>query len=158
MTKIMKELWNLNEGKLRATLANRTDLNDCCYRDLVKLTFDVIYNSIELPNVDRLDTDHITVVDNGNYQGTLLFLIPFDTYQPSENEYLMTYIGYGSCSGCDALQGAQDWDFDSNKKLTETQIRDFMSICLDLIRNTIRPYNYGWRHSELFDTVEEEVA
>lgn len=156
MLKIMKALWDLNQEKLRATLRTRTDLNDCCYEDLVKLTFDTIYNSFDFGYGKKLDTEHITEIDNGDYQGTLLFLIPFYTYQPSEDEYLMTYIGYGSCSGCDALQAAQSWHYD--EKLNEEQVQDFMSICKDLICNTIKPYNYGWRHSEEFDPVEEEVV
>ena len=98
MTRIMKERWDANNDKLRAVLAERIDLNECYYEYLVKLTFETIYNT-SVTGLDRkLDLERITVVDNGDYQGTLLFLIPFDTYQPSEHEYIMTYIGYGSCS------------------------------------------------------------
>lgn len=156
MLRIMKGCWAMNSEKLRTALAERTGLNDCGYEDLVKLTFDIIYNSADHPYGEALNTDHITVIDDGDYQGTLLFLIPFDTYQPSEGEYIMTYIGYGSCCGCDALQAAQAYHYD--EKLDESQIKDFMSICKDLICNAIKPYNHGWRHSDKFDTVEEDVA
>ena len=40
-------------------------------------------------------------------------------------------------------------------KLTEQQVKDFMNICKDLICNAIKPYNYGWRHDDRFDVVEE---
>lgn len=33
--------------------------------------------------------------------------------------------------------------------------KDFMNICKDLICNAIKPYNYGWRHDDRFDVVEE---
>ena len=65
----------------------------------------------------------------------------------------MTYVGYGSCSGCDTLQGIQGWDDD--RLPTEAQINDYMMLCKDIITNTIRPYNHGWRNNSDYDTVEE---
>ena len=96
-------------------------------------------------------------MDNGDYQGTLLFLIPCDTYQPSEYEYLLTYVGYGSCSGCDALMSIQS-DGDYGEKLTNGQVRDIMCLCLNIIANMIKPYNSGWRNEEQFNTVEFKEA
>ena len=151
MTRIMKERWDANKDKLRAVLAEQTDLNECDYEYLVKLTFETIYNT-SVTGLDRkLDLKHITVIDDGDYQGTLVFLIPFDTYQPSEHEYIMTFVGYGSCNVCDALQAAQSWE---RGKLTEQQIVGFMDICGDLIFNAIKPYNYGWREDENWNPVE----
>lgn len=154
MIKIMKDRWSKNNGKLREALAERTDLNECGYKDLVKLTFQYIFNSTsdELCS-DALDVEHITEIDDGDYQGTLIYMIPFDTYQPSAGEYLMTFVSYGSCSGCDTLQAIQDY---GEGKLTESQLNDFMSLCKDLVCETIRPYNFGWRENGAFDIVEEE--
>lgn len=154
MTHIMKMYWDMNSEKLRKVLAERTDLNSCNYKDLVKLTFDTIYNSDEgHMNYYKLNTDAITEIDDGGYQGTLLFTIPFHTYQPGASEYIMTFIEYGSCSGCDSLQAAQDWHSD---KLTEEQIKDFMVICKDLVCNSIKPFNYGWRADERWNVVKEK--
>lgn len=154
MTRIMKERWDANNDKLRAVLAERTDLNECDYEYLVKLTFETIYNT-SVTGLDRkLDLERITVVDNGDYQGTLLFLIPFDTYQPSEHEYIMTYIGYGSCSGCDVLQAVQSCGDYGKKKATEDQLDGFMDICRELICNAIKPYNFGWREDENWNPAE----
>ena len=145
MVKIMKELWGVNQDKLRKALSEDTNLNSCDYEYLLKLVFNTIYNTSDEGANNPLDLNRITVIDDGGYQGTLLFLIPFDTYQPSEGEYIMTYIGYGSCSGCDALQAAQAWE---DGLLTEEQVTDFMVICKDLICNSIKPYNCGWRNDE----------
>ena len=145
MTRIMKDRWDTNKGKLRDLLAERTDLNTCEYEDLVELAFETIYNTAVTGLDRKLDLANITVVDNGDYQGTLVFLIPFDTYQPSEHEYIMTFIGYGSCSGCDVLQAVQGW---GKEKPTEEQLDGFMDICRDLICNVIKPYNFGWREDE----------
>lgn len=151
MVKIMRDCWNANRDKLRAVLTRRTDLNECGYDQLVKLAFENIYTGEE-----ELDLERMTEIDNGDYQGTLLFLIPFETYQPSEYEYIMTYIGYGSCSGCDALRAAQGWS--SNGRLTDKQVNDFMAICKDIVCNTIKPYNCGWREEIEWLPAEEVTA
>lgn len=155
MIKIMKDRWSKNNKKLREALAERTDLNECGYKDLVKLTFQYIFNSTsdELCS-DALDVEHITEIDNGDYQGTLIYMIPFDTYQPSEYEYLMTCVGYGSCSGCDTLQAIACGNW--GEKLTEDQLKDYMSLCKDIVCETIMPYNFGWRQNHAFDIVEED--
>lgn len=152
MLKIMKELWDKNQDKLREELSSRVDLNECAYKDLVKIAFDKIYNDDSRFDSENLWLDRIHEIDDGDYQGTLIYLIPFDTYQPCSDDYLMTFAWYGSCSGCDALQAVQDY---GHKKLTEQQVKVFMSICKDPIFNTIKPYNYGWRHDDKFDAVEE---
>ena len=146
MLKYCLDKWNQNKGLLEEQLKKDTTLNscDCDYVDLVKLIVDFILN----PGVDiKWNSDEITVVDNGDYQGTQLFLIPRMTYQPSEYEYLMTYVGYGSCSGCDTLQAIHDY---SENPLTEEQVKDFMTLCKDLLTNMVKPYNAGWRHEEDF--------
>lgn len=154
MLKIMKDCWYRNSDKLRTALMEKYGEGDewdiyCSYEDLVKLTFSTIYNSDEQV-LDKLDLDKITSIDDGNYQGTIMFVVPFDTYQPSCYEYLMTYIGYGSCSYCDALQGA----FQVEKG--DERITSLMSICEALICNTIKPYNHGWMcHNDKFDFVED---
>jgi hypothetical protein len=152
----MKMCWGMNKDELRKVLAERTDLNECGYETLVKLTFETIYNSYVNYGREQLDLDKITVIDNGDYQGTRIFMIPFDTYQPEAGEYIMTYIGYGSCSGCDALQAAQGL---SEGKLSDQQIVDFMAICKDLVANAIKPYNNGWREDKEWLPAEvEEVC
>lgn len=151
MLKIIRDRWDQNKEKLRDSLTSGNDFNSCDYLDLVKLSFEVVFNSGEDKTSRRLSIEEITEIDNGDYQGTLLYLIPFKTYQPSESEYLMTYVGYGSCSGCDTLQAIQDY---SDKPLTEGQVSDFMTLCKDILTNTIKPYNNGWRENEDYNQVE----
>lgn len=153
MLKIMVSQWDKNKDELRNILAKRTGLNDIEWDELVKLTFEVIYNNgLNEYEHSLLDLAKIHKIDDGSYQGTFLFLIPFDECQPSEYEYLMTYVGYGSCSGCDALQAIQDY---GNQELTKRQVDGFMNLCKDIITNTIKPYNGGWRHNGDFEQVEE---
>lgn len=152
MLKILVQKWDKNKNRLKHYLEEATNLNSCSYMDLVKATFEYIYNDDDCnAKFKKLDVVHVTEIDNGDYQGTLLFLIPFETYQPSESEYLMTYIGYGSCSCCDTLQAIQDW---TNNKLTGQQVTDFMTLCKDILSNTIKPYNSGWREEKEFTQAE----
>lgn len=150
MIKIMKDKWAKNEKILKQALENMTMLDDITYDEYVKLVFDKIYNSDiqENDEIERLDLDSITKIDNGDYQGTILYLIPFGFYQPAEFDYLMTYVGYGSCALCDTLQEIQSCD-------GEKMLNGFLKLGKDIICNTIRPYNEGVMHKDLFDTVEE---
>lgn len=161
MLKILVERWDRNKPLLVETLKEIENIDDIEYKDLVKITFSTIFNG-QKPDVNSfcrdykdLDVNSITEINNGSYSGTLVYLIPFDSYSPSPDEYLMTYVYYGSCSGCDTLQGIKyDSDSDGDK---EKQVSELVSLCKDIITNTIKPYNHGWRHADEFDHVEVEV-
>lgn len=156
MTKFAIEQWEKNKSRLEEALKYDTELNDCSYKHLVKLVVEYIFNdSDEDCNWREWDSEKITQIDDGDYQGTLLFLIPQKTYQPCEVEYLMTYSGYGSCSGCDTLQSIQCWHYEKTYP-TDGQLRDFMSLCKDLVCNTIKPYNKGWGYDPDFEEVQYE--
>ena len=158
MIKQCIEKWDKNKDLLRSALNNNKLLNHVLnrnddypleyleYKDLVKLTVMFILN-----DENEWDANKIKEIDDGDYQGTLLYLIPEDTYQPASSEYLMTFVEYGSCSACDTLQGIQCYlDVRSRDK----SIDDLMNLCKDLICNMIKPYNTGWRHDKKFDTIE----
>lgn len=144
------EKWSKNRDKLKAHLSEHTDLYHVEYLDLVKMVVTYILND---ERDIKWDVDKITEIDNGDYQGTLLYLIPEDTYQPSENQYLMTYVGYGSCSGCDTLLSIQPG---IDEQLDEEGLKDYMALCKDIITNMVKPYNTGWRQSSRFDVVVME--
>jgi hypothetical protein len=149
MLKYCLKKWDENKGLLEERLKTDTSLNDCDYEYLVKMVVECVLNQGD--EVHEWDSKHITVIDNGDYQGTLLFMIPLDVYQPSEYEYLMTCVGYGSCSGCDTLQSIQEYD---TRPPTASQLKDYMALCKDIVANMIKPYNGGWRLDEEFETVE----
>ena len=148
MLKYCLRKWDENKKKLEEELLKDQDLNNCEYKHIVEKVVEIILNT----NEENLwSSAGITEIDDGDYQGTLLFLIPRKTYQPSEYEYLMTYVGYGSCSGCDTLQAIQDYGENS---ISEDQLKGFMALCKDIITNMIKPYNSGWRNEEEFTEVE----
>ena len=157
MIKYCIEKWDKNKDILRSALGNNKLLNHVLnknddpleyleYKDLVKLTVMFILN-----DENEWDVNKITEIDDGDYQGTLLYLIPEDTYQPNSSEYLMTFVEYGSCSGCYTLQAIQCF---LDTKSRDKSIDDLMNLCKDLICNMIKPYNTGWRHDERFNTIQ----
>lgn len=153
MLKIMKKAWGQNEKKLRDRIIDivKTDkLRDIEYKDLLVIALETIYNNYDSIDqyLETIDLNSITEIDDGDYQGTLVYLIPFDRYQPSAKDYLMTYVEYGSCSYCDTLEGI--------KMDSDTQIDDLMTLCRDMIVRLIRPYNNDgeWATAE-FD--EEDI-
>ena len=151
MLKIVVEKWWKNKNKLEDAYRFKTGWNSCSYLDIVKETINSILNDND--EYAKWDIEHITQIDNGDYQGTYLYLIPENTYQPSADEYLMTYVYYGSCSGCDTLQAIQDW---RGGLLNEEQIKEFMILSLHLLENMIKPYNDGWRSNDDYKQVQED--
>ena len=141
--------WNTNryilENKLR-----KADLCNIDYVGLLKMTIECIFNEESTRSFfdPKFNTESITEIDDGDYQGTLLYIIPEQWYQPSEYQYFMTYIAYGSCCCCDLLQSIQP-SYISD--VTDETIKDFMSLCRTFVANMIKPYNIGWRYSDNFE-------
>ena len=148
MMKKALELWDKNREELKKNIDKipREKYNDITYLDLVRITFKHIFK-LEIDELAR-----ITEIDNGHYQGTLFFVIPF-RFDPSPGEYFTTYSYYGSCSGCDALQGLI-YELEINRIGLEQAQTYLFELCRDLVENTICPYNYGWRHKPDYDQVE----
>lgn len=77
----------------------------------------------------NLDPDRIHEIDDGDYQGTLIYVIGAKGYQPSD--YWVVSVNYGSCSGCDTLQRIRDY---SNDTPDEDQVKDYMTLALHIVQ------------------------
>ena len=133
MIQELVEAWDKNKTKLEEWLkANHPE----SYKQLFKKVIELVINSDD----DKYDIEKMTVIDNGDYQGTQLFIIPEETYQPSADQYLFTHNYYGSCSGCDSLQAIREYD---DNPPTEAQIKDYMGLALNLIQRTKKWGNLG---------------
>lgn len=89
--------WEANKESARSAFQKEWP-ND--YQSIVKTVITTITK--EEGYYDEPDPSRIHTIDDGDYQGTLLFVIASFGYQPSD--YWFVKVGYGSCSGCDALQ------------------------------------------------------
>ena len=96
------------------------------YKDLVK----IVIQSISTDESGEMDANCIHEIDDGNCQGTLLYVIPENTYQPFE--YWHVRVSYGSCSGCDTLAGIREY---SDDKPTQEQVDQYMILVLYIIQN-----------------------
>lgn len=101
------------------------------YIDILKQVINLCLNPKYVDTLYELDEDKITEIDNGDYQGTLIYLIPRNCYQPMASDYVYTSVFYGSCSGCDALLAAQDWDYCNIKY----DVNMVTTIALHLVEN-----------------------
>lgn len=101
------------------------------YRDIVENVVLVI--SGDGYSDYNLDSERITEIDDGSYQGTLLYVISEKGYQP--NIYYYVKINYGSCSGCDTLQAIRRY---SDKKPSEDQIKEYMDLALHIVQGIKR--------------------
>lgn len=152
MLKYCKEKWARNKKQLEAAMVSNKRINSLQYDDFVQMVVEHILNP-GCYDYERWDAKNITEIDNGDCQGTLLYLIPRDTYQPSERDYLMTYAGYGSCSGCDTLEYIRSMSNYDEQTPTADQIKCYMLLCKDLVTSMIKPYNSGWRDESEFEEV-----
>ena len=76
-------------------------------------------------------------IDDGYYQGTLLYLlVDKDIYQPKQYDYLTTFVDYGSCSGCDTLMQIQDGDpyKEYDEIPDDNQTKEYMTLCLHIVQ------------------------
>ena len=100
------------------------------YKELVTNVIKVIAEREDDPTREDLDVDKLVEIDHGNYQGTLLYLIPDSDSQP--DTYYYVKVVYGSCSGCDTLQGIR-YDERSDTP-TNNQVDQYMTLALHIVQ------------------------
>lgn len=150
MIKDFVKAWDLNKNKLEEYIKTHNQEEYDSYEALVKLLFDIVINpSIEEGDSvfgfsERFDTEHILTIDDGDYQGTQIFILHRATYQPCVEEYVYTNVYYGSCSCCDTLQAINAYCTDFPD---ETQVKDYMELLLHLLQKC---------HMMSEDGIEEE--
>lgn len=109
------------------------------YTDLMRIVIEKILNPYLAENpikidffrkIEKISTENIAEIDNGDYQGCLILVLVSDCYEPNIRDYLFTHIDYGSCSGCDAMEHAIIYDKGSNERQSALK-----SICLIFLEN-----------------------
>lgn len=94
------------------------------YKDVVKAVVNLFYDENEF---DKPDPSRIYEIDDGDYQGTLVFIIGASGYQP--DDYWYVKVGYGSCSGCDTLQAC-------------SCVEDYMTLALHIVQGLKKMEDY----------------
>ncbi|MBU6488276.1 MAG: hypothetical protein KGQ57_10655 [Burkholderiales bacterium] len=117
--------WEANKAAIRAEFEAKHPHG---YIDVVRavirhINSDGLYSD---PSPDRIHQ-----IDDGDYQGTLVFVIAAAGYQPSDYWYVR--MSYGSCSVCDALQSIKDYS-DEDDPPSEEQVDRYMTMALHIVQ------------------------
>ncbi len=78
---------------------------------------------------DVPDPDRVHEINDGSYQGTLVYVIGAKGYQPSRYWYVRVF--YGSCSGCDTLEAIRGW---SDETPSKAEVDKYMTLALHVIQ------------------------
>ncbi len=97
------------------------------YKEVVQAVVQMLHDSIE--GYCKPDPTRIHEIDDGDYQGTLVYVIASTGYQPSTYWYVR--IGYGSCSGCDTLQRISGYSSEAPDK---EQVDQYMTLALHVVQ------------------------
>jgi len=101
------------------------------YKDIVTAVIHAISKESDYETYDdRPSTKLIHEIDDGDYQGTKLYLIASAAYQPSK--YWYCFVDYGSCSGCDTLERVKDY---SSEPPTKGQTDGYMLMALHIVQS-----------------------
>lgn len=131
MIKNLVKSWENHKHELEMDiLTNEKEYRHAEYDELVEKLIYFIFNTEEMlgdASWYEYYMNHENTIDDGDYQGTRIFFVHRDSYQPSETDYIVTFVNYGSCSACDTLQGAQSCDLEIMKE-------DLMTIFLHMVQ------------------------
>lgn len=117
------KLWEEKKDLVKEYFEEKHPAN---YKDIVKQVFKVLEDS----DYSWPDSNKIHSIDDGNYQGTLVFVVPECGYQPGR--YWAVKVSYGSCSGCDTLEGIRNY---TDEVPTPEQVNDYMTLALHILQN-----------------------
>lgn len=115
--------WEQRKEFIRAKFAKKHPDN---YTEVVKNVIEELHDDNDY---ESIDPTRITVIDHGDYQGTLLFVIAASGYTPST--YWAVKVYYGSCSGCDTLERIKGY---SDETPTEDQVREYMILAMHIVQ------------------------
>ena len=136
MIKEFVNAWDKNKNKLEEYFNTHAQKEFDSYKNILILTVELVINPYleeKDGEIQPLDIYNTMVVGDGNYQGTLLYIIPGYEYEHYIENYIFTYIYYGSCSNCDTLLGILSSDRD--KFPNKEQTKDFMSLALHILQH-----------------------
>lgn len=100
------------------------------YMEIVKVVVSILHDPKKYKSIDP---ERIHQIDDGDYQGTLVFVIASSGYQP--DEYWYVKVSYGSCSGCDTLEGIRGY---GSGNPTADQVSDYYTLALHVVQGIKR--------------------
>jgi len=129
MNKHFVKCWDENKGVLEEWFSQ--EKMGFSYDEIVKKLFELVLTP-DASYPDEFNLETLRCIDDGHYQGTQLFIIAHDGYQPEEDDYVITSVSYGSCSGCDTLESIFSYGY--GELPNEEQVKDLMMLALHLVQ------------------------
>lgn len=115
--------WEARKSEVQAIFEKKHPDN---YKEIVKAVVSILGEPDEY---FKPDPERIHEIDDGDYQGTLVYIIGANGYQP--DDYWYVKVSYGSCSGCDTLEAIKDYCYEPP---SESQVKDYMTLALHIIQ------------------------
>lgn len=132
--------WDAYKVNLSEYIASHRQEDYNTYNKIVTMLFEVVINPYRVAHGNvSFDVENVHEIDDGHWQGTLLYMIPLNMYQPSYWEYVATYVYYGSCSGCDELMSISGYE---DGLPNREQVKGYMGLCLNILQHCKYPFNY----------------
>ena len=126
------EQWDLNNHNLKQYFESTEQREYCDYKEILSLIFELVVEKVDKDGVSfTIQKENIRTIDDGEYEGTIIYIIPIDRPFIDVSDYLITDNYYCSCSGCDALLSISDCE---SKKPNEIQVKEYMTIALHLVQ------------------------
>lgn len=127
MTKDFLEKWEKYKNDLEKYFLNTPQEEYDSYLKITKAIFKNVFNREKID----FDLEEIIELVLGDYQGTLVFLIP--TQGDDNKNYVITSVGYGSCNVCDTLQSIEELD-GGNDIPSLRQVKGYMTLSLHIFQ------------------------
>lgn len=134
MIKTFVDAWDKNNKLLLKDFETKCPES---YQDILEQLVNKVINPyLEEKDLRVLNYENMTTIDNGDYQGTTIYIIFYETYQPDVEDYVFTHNYYGSCSGCDTFEGIYlNYDDLGNAIPTKEAAKEYWMIALHLLQN-----------------------
>lgn len=97
------------------------------YKEVVRAVVEMLAASST--DYEKPDPERIHEIDDGYYQGALVYVIGSTGYQPSRYWYVK--VSYGSCSGCDTLRSICGYN---DAPPNDTQVSAYMTLALHIVQ------------------------
>ena len=103
------------------------------YDDLVNRLVRLLDDEDAFGYDEAPDSARVHMIDDGDYQGTKLYIIGANGYQPST--YWSIFVSYGSCSGCDTFEAIGSYSDDT---ATEAEAGEYYTLMLHMVQSMKR--------------------
>lgn len=121
--------WEENKHKLEEYFSTTDQDEYSDYESIVRKLFELCITKSRYGS--KWDLSNMSVVSNNHYTGTLVFILHPKLPDLDISDFIMTHTDYGTCSGCDVLEGIRSY---GRGLPSESQVKQYMTLALHLVQ------------------------